>query len=310
MSVLEELRQIKKSGGQRKGRGSQGDKGAYWWMTPWIVGLVTISLVPMVASLYLSFTRYNLLQPPEWTGLENFSSILTDPRVHQSLRVTFTYVLVGVPLQLIVALLIAVVLDKGMRGLAFYRSAFYLPSMMGGSVAIAILWRQIFGTQGLVNAFLGMFGIEGHGWISHPETALWTIILLHVWTFGSPMVIFLAGLRQIPTMYHEAAAMDGAGTLRRFRSITIPLLTPIILFNLVLQTISAFQSFTQAYIVSGGTGGPAESTLFYGLLLYDRAFVRFQMGNAAAMSWLLLLIIAVVSALIFASSKFWVHYDD
>src|SRR4029079_10815970 len=152
--------------------------------------------------------------------------------------------------------------------------------------AIAILWRQLFGTNGLVNAALGLFGIEGKGWVSSPDTALGTIILLHVWTFGSPMVIFLAGLRQIPRMYYEAADVDGAGRLRQFRSITLPMLSPVIFFNLVLQVIGAFQSFTQAYVVSGGDGGPANATLFYSIYVYKQGFVNLHMGYASAMAWI------------------------
>ena len=312
MSVLEELRSIKKTGGEKyASKGITRDKGALVWMTPWIIGFLVINLVPMVWSLYLSFTRFRLLDSPTWIGVQNYVDLMSDTRFHQSLRVTFTYTLVGVPLQLAVALLIAVMLDRGMRGLSFYRTALYLPSMMGGSVAVAIMWRLVFGTEGLVNEFLSMFGIQGMGWISHPDTALWTIVLLHVWTFGSPMIIFLAGLRQIPAMYYEAASVDGASRWRQFRSITLPLLTPIILFNLVLQTIGAFQSFTQAFIVSGGTGGPADSTLFYSMLLFLRAFrAPIQMGNAAAMGWILVLIIGAATALIFATSRWWVHYDD
>ena len=176
------------------------------------------------------------------------------------------------------ALALALRARPGLRGLPFYRSVFYLPSLLGGSVAIAILWRQIFGTDGLVNQVLALFGIEGQGWISDPDTALGTLILLHVWTFGAPMIIFLAGLRQIPEMYYEAAAVDGAGALRQFRSITLPLLTPIIFFNLVLQVIGSFQSFTQAFVVSGGTGGPADSTLFYTLYLYQQGFGSLRHG--------------------------------
>ena len=167
---------------------------------------------------------------------------------------TFTYVFVSVPVQLALALALAMLLDKGIRGLAIYRSVYYLPSLLGSSVAIALLWKRIFGADGLFNQFLAIFGIEGQAWISDPDTALGTLITLNVWTFGAPMVIFLAGLRQIPVMYYEAAAVDGAGRWRRFRSITLPLLSPIIFFNLVLQIIHAFQSFTQAFIVSGGYG--------------------------------------------------------
>jgi multiple sugar transport system permease protein len=261
--------------------------------------------------LYLSFTDYSLIQAPSWVGLENYARMLSDPRLHKSLAVTFTYVFVGVPLQLIAALAIAMLLNEGMKGLAFYRSIFYLPSMLGASVAIAVLWRQMFEVDGLVNQVLRLFGIPATtSWIGDPQYALWTIILLHVWTFGSPMVIFLAGLRQIPGMYYEAASVDGASRWNQFRRITLPLLSPIIFFNLVLQIINAFQAFTQAFVVSNGTGGPADSTLFYTLYLYQRGFVQFQMGYAAAMAWLLVVIIAAFTALNFYFSKHWVFYGD
>jgi multiple sugar transport system permease protein len=177
-------------------------------------------------------------------------------------------------------------------------------------VAIAVLWKQMFGTSGLVNQLLAMIGIHGPGWISDPSTALGSIILLHVWTFGSPMIIFLAGLRQIPSMYYEAAAVDGAGRATRFFRITLPLLSPIIFFNLVLQIIGAFQSFTQAFIVSGGTGGPSDSTMFFTLYLYQRGFGQFDMGYASAMAWVLLIIVGAFTAINFYASKFWVFYDD
>jgi multiple sugar transport system permease protein len=252
-----------------------------------------------------------MLAAPEWVGLENFERMLGDTRLHNSLIVTFTYVIVGVPLQLAVALLLAVVLNQGMRGLSFYRSVFYLPSLLGGSVAISILWRQMFGASGLINQLLGALGFENlPGWVSTPDTALWTIILLHVWTFGSPMIIFLAGLRQIPQMYYEAASVDGASKVAQFFRITVPLLTPIIFFNLVLQVINAFQTFTQAFVVSGGTGGPSDSTMFYTLYLYLKGFGQFDMGYASAMAWLLLVIVAIFTAINFFVSKFWVHYDD
>jgi multiple sugar transport system permease protein len=224
--------------------------------------------------------------------------------------VTFTYVFVSVPLQLALALGLAMLLDKGIRGLSIYRSVYYLPSLLGSSVAIAILWKRIFGADGLFNQFLALFGIQGQAWISDPDTALGTLITLNVWTFGAPMVIFLAGLRQIPAMYYEAASVDGAGRWRKFRSITLPLLSPIIFFNLVLQIIHAFQSFTQAFIVSGGSGGPADSTMFYTLYLYQKGFGQLQMGYASAMAWVLLVIIAIFTGINFYFSKRWVFYDD
>ncbi|MBO3737315.1 carbohydrate ABC transporter permease [Actinoplanes flavus] len=286
------------------------DKAAYLFLLPWFAGLVLITAGPVAASFVLGFTDYNLIQPPRFNGLENVTRMLGDDRLHHALGVTFTYVLISVPLQLAAALGLAMLLDRGMRGLAFYRSAFYLPSLLGSSVAIAVLWRQIFGAEGLFNQFLNLFGLTGRGWISDPDTALSTLIVLNVWTFGAPMVIFLAGLRQIPVMYYEAAQVDGAGKFTQFRRITLPLLSPIIFFNLVLQIIHAFQSFTQAFVVSGGTGGPSDSTMFYTLYLYQRGFHNFDMGYASALAWLLLIIIAAFTALNFWAAKKWVFYDD
>jgi multiple sugar transport system permease protein len=287
------------------------NKAAYLFLAPWLIGLVVITIGPMLASLYLSFTNYSLIQAPSWIGLDNYARMLGDERLHNSLVVTFIYVFVSTPLQLAVALAIAMLLNEGMKGLPFYRSIFYLPSMLGASVAIAVLWRQMFEVDGLVNQVLRLLGFQATiSWIGDPSTALWTIILLHVWTFGSPMVIFLAGLRQIPGMYYEAAAVDGASKWAQFRRITLPLLSPIIFFNLVLQIINAFQAFTQAYVVSNGTGGPSDSTMFYTLYLYQRGFVQFQMGYAAAMAWLLVVIIAAFTAINFYLSKHWVFYGD
>jgi multiple sugar transport system permease protein len=318
VSSLGELRTLarnaKRSGSKVKER-TPDTLAAYLFLLPWLIGILGFTIGPMIASLYLSFTDYNLLQspienPPEFIAFDNYTAMLSDDAFWNSFRVTVTYVIVSVPLQLGLALGLALLLDRGMRGLPLYRSIFYLPSLLGGSVAIAILWRQVFGKEGLVNGFLGIFGIEGVGWIGHPDYALGTIIILHIWTFGSPMVIFLAGLRQIPEMYHEAAAVDGAGKVRRFFLITLPLLTPIIFFNLVLQIIFAFQTFTQAYVVSGGTGGPADSTMFYTLFLYRTGFLEYDMGYASAMAWFLLIVIAAFTAFNFWLSKFWVFYDD
>lgn len=311
MSVTELQRIVRTRGSKSVRHETPDNRAALVFLGPWLIGVIVLVIGPMVASLYLAFTDYNLLQDPQWVGLANFERMLTDVRLHKSLEVTFTYVLFAVPGQLIVALVLALLLDRGMRGLAFYRSAFYLPSLLGASVAIAVLWRLIFGGQGLFNTLLGLVGIEtAHSWIADPGTALWTIVLLHIWTFGSPMVIFLAGLRQIPRQYYEAASTDGASVLRQFRSITIPLLTPIIFFNLVLALINAFQSFTQAFIVSGGSGGPSDSTLFYTLYLYQEGFKSFRMGYASSLAWLLVVIIGAFTFINFWASKYWVHYDD
>ncbi|MDF2916500.1 MAG: transporter permease [Microbacterium sp.] len=310
MSAIGELSRLRRPAGRAAREKPRDTKAAMVFLAPWLLGLVLVTVLPIAASLYLSFTKYDLFNAPEFIGIDNYVRMAQDPRLAASLGVTFVYVLVGVPLAMGAALGIALLLDKGLRGLAFYRSMFYLPSLLGSSVAVAILWKQIFGVDGLVNQFLAIFGVEGPGWISNPDTALSTIILLSVWGFGAPMVIFLAGLRQIPVMYYEAAAMDGAGPARQFFSITLPLLSPIVFFNLVLSMIGAFQAFTQAFIISNGSGGPSDSTLFYTLYLYQKGFTAFDMGYASAMAWLLVAIIAGFTAVNFALSKLWVFYDD
>jgi multiple sugar transport system permease protein len=286
------------------------DRAAYVFLLPWFVGMAVFTIGPILASLYLSFTDYTLLSPPEWLGLDNYQRMLDDTRLHKSLLVTFEYVFISVPLQLSLALALAMLLNRGVRGLAFYRSVYYLPSLLAGSVSIAILWRQIFGGEGLVNQLLDLVGIKGTSWIANPDFALGTLVVLNAWTFGAPMVIFLAGLRQIPTSYYEAASVDGAGPVSQFFRITLPLLTPIIFFNLVLQMIDAFQNFTQAFVVSGGQGGPVDSTLVYTLYLYDRGFGSFEMGYASALAWVLLVIIAVLTGVNFLFAKKWVFYGD
>ncbi|ANY10439.1 ABC transporter permease [Pseudonocardia sp. HH130630-07] len=297
--------------GAPPGARPRNDRAALGFLAPWLLGLTLITIGPMAMSLYLSFTDYNLLQDANFTGLTNIERMTTDVRLFRSLGVTTLYVLISTPVQLAVALALALLLDRGLRGLALYRSIFYLPSLLGASVAVAELWRRTFGSDGLVNQILfAVTGIEGPGWVSSPSTALGTLMLLHVWTFGAPMVIFLAGLRQIPASYYEAASVDGASRLRQFRSITLPLLSPIIFFNLVLGIINSFQSFTQAFIISGGNGGPSDSTLFFTLYLYQQGFVNFNMGYASALAWLLLIIIAAFTAINFWASKYWVFYDD
>jgi pectin-derived oligosaccharide transport system permease protein len=285
------------------------DRAAYLFLLPWLVGIL-FTVGPFLVSLYLAFTDYNLLTPPRFSGLANVREMLGDDTLHKSLRVTFIYTLVSVPLSLAAALAVAMVLHRGVRGLAIYRSVYYLPSLLGSSVAIVMLWRYLFGYQGVVNRFLGWFGIHGIGWTSDPHFALSTLILLHVWTFGSPMVIFLAGLKQIPVMYYEAASMDGASAWRQFRSVTLPLLSPIIFFNLVQSMIASFQTFTQGYVMSGGTGGPAESTLFSNLYLYQKGFGELDMGYASSIAWLLLVIIAGFTAVNFLAARHWVFYEN
>jgi multiple sugar transport system permease protein len=207
------------------------------------------------------------------------------------------------------ALFLAMILNKGIKGLSMYRAIYYIPSLFGGSVAIAILWRRIFGLEGFINKFLAVIGIQGIGWISTPSTAVYTLVLLRVWQFGAPMIIFLAGLKQIPQELYEAAAIDGAGKRAQFLKITFPMLTPIVFFNMIMEMVNAFQAFTPAYIISDGTGKPLDSTLFYTLYLYQQGFSNFRMGYASALAWFLLLIIAGFTTLSFLSSNKWVHYE-
>lgn len=257
----------------------------------------------MLASFFLSFTDYDLLGGWKFIGLENYDRMFNwDFRYWSSVKATLYYVAFAVPLRLAFALFIAMLLNTNHRGVYFYRAAYYAPSIVGGSIAVAVMWREIFGANGLINALLQTKVL----WLGDPRFAIWTLIILAVWQFGSPMLIFLAGLKQIPAEYYDAAAIDGAGTFSKFFRITLPLLTPVILFNLVMQTISGFLVFTQAFIVTGGA--PLDTTLFYALYVYRRAFQTFEMGYASAMAIVLLLVVAFMTALIFLTSRRWVFY--
>jgi len=284
--------------------------GAAWvFLSPWLIGAALLTIGPMIASLILSFTDYDLFTDPQFVGTANYERMFfEDPRFWKSVGVTLNYVLVAVPLKLAAALGIALLLNRSRKGQGFYRSAFYAPSLLGASVAVAIVWRTLFSQEGVVDNTLNVFGLDLGGWISNPALALYVLVTLAVWQFGAPMVIFLAGLKQIPSELYDAASVDGAGRWRTFWSVTWPLLSPVLFFNLVLEMIGAFQSFTSAYVVSGGRGGPIDSTLFFTLYLYDRGFTAFDMGYASAMAWFLLIVIAIVTALIFRSSRSWVHY--
>nr|WP_218618092.1 sugar ABC transporter permease [Cryptosporangium aurantiacum] len=284
---------------------------AYLFLSPWIAGALLLTIGPMVASLYLSFTDYDLFSSPEWVGFENYRRMFTeDGRFLTSVWVTAKYVLLAVPLKLGLALAVALLLNRRRTGQGLYRSAFYAPSLLGASVSIALVWRTLFGDGAAFERGLAALGWETGGWVGQPQYALFTLIFLAGWQFGAPMVIFLAGLKQIPQDLYDAVAVDGAGRWQTFRAITLPMLSPVIFFNLVLETIHAFQAFTPAYVVSGGRGGPSDATLFYTLYLYQRGFTDFRMGYASAMAWVLLIVIAVVTALIFRSARLWVFYTD
>jgi multiple sugar transport system permease protein len=287
------------------------DWSGYTFLLPWLAGFFLLTLGPTLASLALSFTNYDLIGSPRYIGTANYVRIFTaDAKFWTSLKVTFLYVALAVPFKLAFALAVAMMLNKGIRGLPVYRALFYLPSLLGASVAIAVLWRKIFAGDGLLNQVLAIVGIPGPSWISNPDTALYTLVVLSIWQFGSPMIIFLAGLRQIPHDMYEAASLDGASPARQFWKITLPLLTPVLFFNAIVQTIDAFKAFTPAFIISEGTGGPVDSTLFYTLYLYQEAFAYLRMGYASALAWILVIIIAIFTTFSFLSAKYWVHYDD
>ena len=299
--------------GLRRRRHSENLSG-YAFLSPWLVGLLAITAVPMLLSLYLSFTDYDVLTPlseANWVGWENYRRMFTeDPTYWHAVRVTLTFALVAVPLKLAAALGVALLLNRAMRGIGVFRGLFYLPSLLGGSVALAIVWVSMFNRDGAFNSFLGLFGVEGAPWVNDPRWALETLMLLAVWQFGAPMVIFLAGLKQVPTELYEAASVDGAGRWRQFRNVTLPMLSPVIFFNLVLETINGFQGFTSAFVLSNGTGGPVDSTLMYTLNLYIKGFVELDMGYASAMAWVFLLAIGLITMVLFRTGRFWVHYSD
>ncbi|QDG68216.1 sugar ABC transporter permease [Pseudarthrobacter sp. NIBRBAC000502772] len=294
----------------RKSKRSGADaRAGYTFLLPWLLGFIVLTLGPMVSSLYLSFTNYNLFDPPKWIGLDNYATMFQDERFLQSVGVTVSYVVFGTPLKLAAALAVAMLLNSKRKGQGFYRSAFYAPSLIGASVSIAIVWKAMFGDSGPVDQGLSFFGINLGGWVGNPAMTMPMFILLTVWQFGAPMVIFLAGLKQIPADLYEAASMDGAGPVRKFFNITWPMLSPVVFFNLLMETIHAFQIFSSAYIISNGEGGPAGSTLFYTLYLYLRGFSDFRMGYASAMAWLLLIVVGLITLVIFRTSKSWVHYS-
>ena len=279
------------------------------YVSPYILGLLIFTAIPFIASFYLSFTDYSLMSPPVWAGIQNYVELFTKDRIFQkSLGVTLTYVFMTVPLKLAFALFIAVILNYRLRGINLFRTAFYVPSILGGSVAVAVLWRYIFADTGIVNMIILSAGGEAVNWFGDPRYALFTITLLRVWQFGSAMVIFLAALQSIDTTIYEAAAIDGAKKWHTFVFITLPLITPVIFFNLIMQMVEAFQEFNGPFIITDGTGAPLRSTYLLPLYIYDSAFRKFNMGYASAISWVLFAIIMVLTVLAFWSSRNWVYY--
>lgn len=280
----------------------------FLYILPWIIGFLSLQLIPLINSFLYSFTNLQLLGTKKFIGLRNYLNLFHDPLFWQSLKVTFIYVLIAVPCKVGFALVIALILNQNLKGINLFRTLYYLPSILGGSVAISVLWRYLFMDNGIINNILRFLHLPAHSWLGDPHLALPTIGLVTVWQFGSSMLIFLAGLKQIPTVLYEAAELDGSGKLRTFWNITLPSLSPIVLFNLIMQMINAFQEFTPAFVIT--QGGPLNSTYLYGLLLYNQGFKFFKMGYASALSWVLFAIILFFTGLTFRSSQSWVHYGD
>lgn len=286
------------------------------FVSPWLAGFVVFSLYPIAAGLYYSLCHYNIVRPPRWIGLANYLELFTDdPYFYRSLFNTLYMTGVGLPLGLTFAFLLALALNANVRGQSFFRMAFYIPSIVP-VVATSILWVWILNPEfGLVNALLRRVGFEGPGWLTDPRWSKPALILTGLWGVGGTMLIFLAGLQQIPVTLYEAALVDGAGRRHRLVHVTLPLMSPVIFFNVIMGIIGSFQYFTQVYVMTGGStsggaaGGPQSSTLVYALYLYQHAFTNFSMGYASAMAWVLFVIVAALVALV-VRSGFWVHYGE
>lgn len=273
---------------------------------PFMIGAVLFLMVPLGISLYYAFCDYNILSPAVFTGLDNFKKMMKDELFFKSLGVTFYYTIVSVPLKLIFALLVAMLFQKTTKAAGIYRGIYYLPSIIGGSVAVSVLWKRMFATDGTINQILRSLGVEHTiSWLGNTNTAIWTLILLTVWQFGSSMLIFLSSLKQIPVTYYEASTVDGAGKWKQFWKITLPLLTPTIFFNLVMQMINGLLAYTQCFIITQGK--PLNSTLFYMVHMYNETFVYYKAGYGAALAWVMILIVAIFTSVLFATKKKWVY---
>jgi ABC-type sugar transport systems, permease components len=281
------------------------------YITPWIIGFLTLTVWPILSSLYYSLTDYSLArvgQKPEFLGLGNYIKLFGDQTFLDSLRATFIYTIFTVPFQLAFALFIAFILNFKIKGIGFYRTAYYIPSILGGNVAIGVLWRFMFQPEGLINMMLGAVGVAPVAWLSTPAGAMTVLVVLKVWQFGSSMLLFLAALKEVPQELYESAGLDGAKKITQFFKITVPLITPTIFFNLIMQLNNAFQEFNGPFIVTGK--GPLNSTYLASMFIYDKAFKGFDMGYASAASWILFAIIVCSTIILFASQKKWVYYAD
>lgn len=278
----------------------------YFFTLPFTLGFLIFMVIPMGISLYYAFCDYDILSPAVFSGLDNFKAIFQDEVFYKSVGVTTFFAVVSVPLKLVFALIVALLLLRSTKLSGIYRAVYYLPSIIGGSVAVAILWKRMFASDGVINMLLGAIGIDTNfSWLGDTRTAIWVLIILTVWQFGSSMLIFLGALKQIPNSLYESAMVDGAGAVRRFFKITLPLLTPTIFFNLVMQMISGFLAFTQCYIITQGK--PMNSTMLYTVYTYQQSFEFYHTGYAAALAWIMVVIICIVTAILFATKKLWVY---
>jgi multiple sugar transport system permease protein len=281
----------------------------YLFIAPWLIGFLVFTLGPFLQSFYLSFTRYNIVQPPKFIGLANYRMMLFDDELFwKSLWVTIRFALCSVPMVLVVGVLLALLLNSNVKGIAAFRTIFYLPSIIP-TVATTSIFMWILNPQvGIVNQILDLIGIKGPAWLSDPTWTPWSLVFMSVWGAGGSMVIYLAGLKDIPTYLYEAATLDGAGPIQKLKAVTLPMLSPVIFFNLVMGIIGTFQYFTQAFMISKGQGGPEDSTMFYALYMFQRSWKYMDMGYGSAMAWVLFVLIILITAVIFRSHTRWVHY--
>lgn len=285
------------------------DYQAFLYLMPWILGMLILQIYPFLCSFYYSFTNYQVSSSPNWSGLDNYRYLFTkDTEFWNSVKVTVVYTLYTVPGKLVMALAVAVFLNRNIKGINLIRTLYYIPSLFGGSGAVSVLWKALFIDNGVINALLTGLSLPAIQFWGDPRYALKTICALEIWQFGSSMVMFLAALKQVPASLYEAASIDGAGKLQSFFRITLPQITPIIFFNLIMQTIQALQNFTSAFVIT--KGGPVKSTYVLGMKLYKEGFSYFKMGYASAISWAIFVMIVAVTMLLFRSSSVWVHYDD
>lgn len=280
----------------------------FFYVLPWLIGFLLFKIYPFASSLFYSFTNYDLFNGITKVGLMNYEKIIVDSDIKKAFLVTFKFAIFDVPLKLMFALFVAYILNFKIKGVKFFRTVYYIPSILGSSIAIAILWRAVFNTDGLINSFLSIFGIENFNWMANDNGAMAVIVILRVWQFGSAMVIFLAALKGVPEELYEAASIDGANKWRQFFKVTVPLITPVIFYNLITQLCQAFQEFNAPFLIT--KGGPNGATTLISILIYNNAFLRHKMGMASAQAWILFLIVMTLSAIAFISQKKWVYYSD